>query len=1051
MELFKILGTVAIDGSGAKSELQDVTGVAEQSQSKISGAFEKIGSAAVAIGKTVGVGLAAASTAVAGLAKSALDGYAEYEQLVGGVETLFKDSASKVQEYASNAYKTAGISANDYMTTVTSFSASLLQSLASSTSEAGEKSVEATAASLEAQYDAVKDSNEKKLAALEEAHEAEYDAVVEANEERLEQFEAAYAAEVELAKAATDQKIAEIDREYKESLKLIDEEKYNKLKAIDEQIEALNAQTQAEKDAREQRENDQKIAALNEKIRLAETHEAKAKAQQDLDDLLADIAQKAREKERKAQIEALKDEKDLIKEEADAKKNAAKEQHEAEVQAVKDAEEAKLETMKEAHEEEAEVLKKANEKQLKDLKKSQKAEVDAMKSANKERLAETSAYVEEQMALLEQSSSASVYTAETYEQAAEKANMAIIDMSDNANKMGTSMESIQNAYQGFAKQNFTMLDNLKLGYGGTKEEMQRLLEDAQAISGIEYDVSSYADIVDAIHVIQTEMGITGTTAKEASTTIQGSFDSMKAAWQNLVTGLGNEDADLSGLINQFVASAETVMDNVLPRIEIILGGITDLIAQIMPKIAAKLPELLNTALPSLIEAAVQLFNGLVAALPTILQILIEQMPYIVSEIARGLAEAFPVLLETVESLFGQIWDYISLELLNTGVSFEDACTKMSEIFNTLWGVVQDVWAKFGQPVFDIIVETMDYFSSHSEETSNTVSEIFETLWSVCQTAWDSVGQPIFDTIESVLAFLKDNWETIMDSLSQLFDTLWAACQTAWETIGQPVFDIIKSGLEKVKGIFEENMPKIQHVFEEAIDVIENVWNSILKPAFEAIGKFIENVLAPAFEVGFGFISDYVSAVFDYIVALWDEILKPAFDGICDFVENVFAGNWSGAWEAIVDTFEEVFGGIADVAKVPINFVIEYVNKAIDAINGLSFDVPDWVPGIGGEVFGFNIPNIPQLAKGGVLEKGQVGLLEGTGAEAVVPLENNAGWISKVAQDLGAVTGNDAVLREILAELREIRNEMPDSLLEAIAALKFEISNREFARLVKAVN
>ena len=130
------------------------------------------------------------------------------------------------------------------------------------------------------------------------------------------------------------------------------------------------------------------------------------------------------------------------------------------------------------------------------------------------------------------------------EAAAQKADQAITDMADNANKMGTSMEMIQNAYQGFAKQNYTMLDNLKLGYGGTKEEMQRLLKDAEKLSGVKYDLSSYADIVDAIHVVQTEMGITGTTAREASTTIQGSVASMKGAWKNLVTAIAADGWDI---------------------------------------------------------------------------------------------------------------------------------------------------------------------------------------------------------------------------------------------------------------------------------------------------------------------------------------------------------------------------------------------------------------------------------------------------------------------------------------------------------------------------
>ena len=153
------------------------------------------------------------------------------------------------------------------------------------------------------------------------------------------------------------------------------------------------------------------------------------------------------------------------------------------------------------------------------------------------------------------------------EKAAVVADQAITDMSDNANKMGTSIDMIQNAYQGFAKQNFTMLDNLKLGYGGTKEEMERLLKDAQKISGIKYDISSFADITEAIHVMQEEMGIAGTTAAEASETIEGSINSMKSAWSNLVTGLADENSDLDKLINNFVDSTATAAKNIIPRVE----------------------------------------------------------------------------------------------------------------------------------------------------------------------------------------------------------------------------------------------------------------------------------------------------------------------------------------------------------------------------------------------------------------------------------------------------------------------------------------------------
>lgn len=186
--------------------------------------------------------------------------------------------------------------------------------------------------------------------------------------------------------------------------------------------------------------------------------------------------------------------------------------------------------------------------------------------------------------------------------AAEKANLALTDMSDNANKMGSDMTLIQNAYQGFAKANYTMLDNLKLGYGGTQAEMQRLLEDAEKISGIKYDISSYADIVDAIHVVQTEMGITGTTAKEAASTIQGSFGMVKAAWQNLVTGLADPDQDLGALVGNFTDSVVIAGNNLIPRIQELLPRIVEAVTSLVGTVSEQLPALLESVLPSLIEA-----------------------------------------------------------------------------------------------------------------------------------------------------------------------------------------------------------------------------------------------------------------------------------------------------------------------------------------------------------------------------------------------------------------------------------------------------------------
>lgn len=240
------------------------------------------------------------------------------------------------------------------------------------------------------------------------------------------------------------------------------------------------------------------------------------------------------------------------------------------------------------------------------------------------------------------------------DKAAEKANMAITDMSDNANKMGSNMVDVENAYKGFAKQNYTMLDNLKLGYGGTKEEMARLLQDAEKISGVKYDLSSYSDVVDAIHVIQTEMDITGTTQREAATTIEGSVNSAKAAWQNLLTGMADDNQDFQGLVNQFVDSVATAANNILPRVQQALEGVSSLIEKLAPVISEKLPELITAVLPSLGEAALGIIQSLVDGINQSLPALIPAVVSVVTTLATGLVEMLPTILEMGLNIITQL-------------------------------------------------------------------------------------------------------------------------------------------------------------------------------------------------------------------------------------------------------------------------------------------------------------------------------------------------------------------------------------------------------------
>jgi phage-related protein len=245
-------------------------------------------------------------------------------------------------------------------------------------------------------------------------------------------------------------------------------------------------------------------------------------------------------------------------------------------------------------------------------------------------------------------------------QAADIANRTIIDMADNANKMGTDLSAIQTTYAGFSKQNYTMLDNLKLGYGGTKAEMQRLLDDANKINeeqGVhtDYQLENFADITEAIHVVQTEMGITGTTAKEASTTISGSLQSVKSSWQNLLVGLGDEDADLGGLISNLITSGGTFAENLVPRIGEILGGIKDAIPQIAQQLAPMLSEGLSGAL-SLIGIDVspeQISNTFSGFIGGVKDFFTDNFPKF-EEIGGNLKESISVWWGTMSTAFSEI-------------------------------------------------------------------------------------------------------------------------------------------------------------------------------------------------------------------------------------------------------------------------------------------------------------------------------------------------------------------------------------------------------------
>ena len=367
--------------------------------------------------------------------------------------------------------------------------------------------------------------------------------------------------------------------------------------------------------------------------------------------------------------------------------------------------------------------------------------------------------------------------------AASTADMAITDMADNANKMGSSMESIQNAYQGFAKQNYTMLDNLKLGYGGTKSEMERLLADASEIAGVEFSIDSYADIIDAIHVIQTEMGITGTTAKEAGETISGSVSAMKSAWQNLVIGIADDNADFDALLDNVINSAITAAHNILPRLQQTLGGVGKLVEGLAPVIAEALPVLVEDVLPPLLSSATSLVGTIGEAILENLPLIVETGLELVLSLAEGIAENLPEIVPTVIDVILDIADILTapdnlMAILNAGIAIivalaggiidalPDLLKKGGEIIVNLATVIKEKAPEMLLAAAELLVKLLQGIGEWMSPVLEKGREVFETIKTGIIEKVETAKQWGRDLIQNFISGITEKWEALKDTVSK---------------------------------------------------------------------------------------------------------------------------------------------------------------------------------------------------------------------------------------------------------------------------------------------
>jgi len=390
-------------------------------------------------------------------------------------------------------------------------------------------------------------------------------------------------------------------------------------------------------------------------------------------------------------------------------------------------------------------------------------------------------------------------------EAASIADMAIADMSDNANKMGSNIESIQNAYQGFAKQNYTMLDNLKLGYGGTKTEMERLLADASELSGVEYSIDSLSDVYNAVHVIQTELGITGTTAKEASETISGSAAAAGAAWQNVLTGLADENADTEKLIGDFAQSAMAYLDNMIPRMAQAAAGIGNFVAQAAPIIAEAIPPLVGTVLPSLIEGGIALvgglLDGLIAAAPSLFTAAIEMVKTLLSGLSENAKEVYPTAVEIISTLLD------GLTAPDTLSTLIDACIAI--VIALVEGLIASLPRLL--EAAPVIIE-------------NLLTALIEEIPKLYKAAWQAVDT-LFRGLEAEAPALDE----AALKLLEVIVTALVSGYTKLNEWGESVVDTIGAGIQK----------NIDSALTWGKDLIDNFINGI-KSGFSALSRTVEN-------------------------------------------------------------------------------------------------------------------------------------------------------------------------------------------------------------------
>ena len=419
-------------------------------------------------------------------------------------------------------------------------------------------------------------------------------------------------------------------------------------------------------------------------------------------------------------------------------------------------------------------------------------------------------------------------------------------------------------------------------YGGTKSEMERLIKDANKLrkaqgKNANLTIDSYADVIEAIHTVQEEMGITGTTALEAEKTIQGSLASTKASWQNLIVAFGSGKG-IKEAMGQLTENAKNLFHNVLPVVKSGLEGLGTFIKEMAPVVVAELPGVVREILPAFLDAASSLFNSVVSVFPSLIN-------GIFSVLENQLIPAIAGLLADLLGLTGEEKEAF---IRNLRVAYYTIKIGISNAIKT----VKEAWENHIKPV---VVAVWEYVTG--------------TLVPFVVDAWENKIKPAIQTaIEAIKQFweetLKPAWK---DLVAFVTETLWPAIQEVWET-------------------------NIKPTIETVFNVITGLWNETLKPAWEDLIAFCEETLFPKLqEIWETMIQPIIGNVFQVWQTLWEETIKPVFEGIIAFFQDVFKGDWDSAWQDIGGIFEGIWNGFETIVQKSFENIQTIITGALEAI------------------------------------------------------------------------------------------------------------------------